>query len=122
MLYCSTRPHLLMCSPATCLRRSEAAANFGEFAYHELECVKATALRPTPANGGSPRSAEGSPDEREEQRQDARDRKYRAQALLRDILCGFASRTGQRYTRKLVNEARTHRRSYDSQDDRDNQR
>src|SRR5215211_2661038 len=36
MLYGSTRPHLLCVCPATCLRRSEAAANFGEFAYARL--------------------------------------------------------------------------------------
>src|SRR5215211_3694147 len=91
--------------------------------YFLLSSVLPTlCVRSTPTDAGPACPAQSSTDEREEQRQDARDRKYRAQALLRDILCGFASRTGQRYTRKLVDEARAHRRSYDGQDDRDNQR
>src|SRR5215210_3521504 len=54
-------------------------AGFREHHFRELWCVKQP-LRPPPADGGSSRSPEGSTDEREELRQDARDRKYRAQA------------------------------------------
>jgi hypothetical protein len=57
-------------------------------------------------------------DKREQQGKDARDRQDRSQPLLRDVLRGFAGRTGQCDAAKLVYETRSHRRSYERQYDR----
>src|SRR5215211_4260565 len=47
---------------------------------------------------------EGPTDEREEQREDARDREDRTQTLLRDVLRDPAGRTRQRHAGELIYE------------------
>src|SRR5215213_11144012 len=50
-----------------------------------------------------------SSDEREQEGEDARDRKYGGQPLLRDVLRSLPGRTGQCDAAKLVYETCTHR-------------
>src|SRR5215218_1643637 len=79
-------------------------------------------VRSPPARARALGTPQSSPDEREEQCEDARDREDRAQALLRDTLRGLISRTGQRHAGELVYEARPQRGGYDRQNYRDHQR
>src|SRR3712207_3560945 len=79
------------------------------------------ALRPAASGLGALGSPEGTPDKREEQREDARDRQDHAEPLLRDALRNLAGRTGQRYAGELIYKAGTHGAAYERQDDGDDQ-
>src|SRR5215210_4038748 len=78
-------------------------------------------VRPPPADAGPACAPEGPTDEREEQREDARDREDGPQSLLRDVLRDVAGRRGQRNAAELVHEAEPHGAAYERQDYRDDQ-
>src|SRR5829696_348975 len=80
-------------------------------------------LRSVATGTGAPQAADGPAYEREEQSQDARDRKYRPQPLLRSGLLGALLRAlGQGNARELVYEAHAKEATHYRQDQRHHQR
>src|SRR5215210_3626877 len=82
-----------------------------------ISSLLAVLLRPVTAGFRSPKAAQSTADQWDQQRGDAGDRQDGAQALLRDLVLDVTRQLGQRDTGELVDKARAH----DGADDREHQ-